>query len=424
MRYRLALAVGRLVRRLARARGGGSAFPGLIALRIDPNFLEHSIGQLPGGVVCVTGSNGKSTTTSMIVAILRGHGRRVFTNPAGSNLPQGLASAVLADAGPDGSLPADIAVLEVDEAYGPQISEHIPPTHLVVTNLQLDQLNRFGEPERVWQMMRTVATRTSESLLVNRQEPALLALGADLPGVAVHSIDLSQQVLDASPEGVGAATLFDERGEATTNDPPVALLEASDGRRAHISVDGQAADISLPDEGVHWAIDAALAVGSVRILLGDDWSWEATRQAFAALPVVYGRGETVSAGGVDITLLMQKNLPSMRANLSVVMSQPERLWIAVDEGTPDPSWIFDLDLGPIERVDVLTGSKAHHWATFLAYRGVQVGRIIDDTADALQFFSSSGTSPVTAIVNYEQMMSIRRLVGKRDLEAAVGGEAA
>ncbi len=114
----------------------------------------------------------------------------------------------------------------------------------------------------------------------------------------------------------------------------------------------------------------------------------------------------------------------MRANLSVVMSQPERLWIAVDEGTPDPSWIFDLDLGPIERVDVLTGSKAHHWATFLAYRGVQVGRIIDDTADALQFFSSSGTSPVTAIVNYEQMMSIRRLVGKRDLEAAVGGEAA
>ncbi|CAI8338279.1 MAG: Uncharacterised protein [Cellulomonadaceae bacterium TMED98] len=174
---------------------------------------------------------------------------------------------------------------------------------------------------------------------------------------------------------------------------------------------------------MHWAIDAALAVGSVRILLGDDWSWEATRQAFAALPVVYGRGETVSAGGVDITLLMQKNLPSMRANLSVVMSQPERLWIAVDEGTPDPSWIFDLDLGPIERVDVLTGSKAHHWATFLAYRGVQVGRIIDDTADALQFFSSSGTSPVTAIVNYEQMMSIRRLVGKRDLEAAVGGEA-
>ena len=84
-----------------------------------------------------------------------------------------------------------------------------------------------------------ITLRNAKRLYVN-VEPALPAFGADLPGVAVHSIDLSQQVLDASPEGVGAATLFDERGEATTNDPPVALLEASDGRRAHISVDGQA----------------------------------------------------------------------------------------------------------------------------------------------------------------------------------------
>ncbi len=418
MRYRLALAVGRLIRRLARARGGGSAFPGLVALRIDPLFLEHSIGQLPGGVMFVTGSNGKSTTTSMIAAILREHGKKVFTNPAGSNLPQGLASAVLADADRQGRLPADLAVLEVDEAYGPQIARHIPPAHLVVTNLQLDQLNRFGEPERVWQMMRDVAERTSATLLVNQREPALVALGEGLE-VRVDTVDVAQSLVDQSGDSLGAAELFDERSTATASGAPLVTLESRGTRSAIVSDDSSRHEISLPDEGLHWAIDATVALGASRILLGEQWSWDAAVQAFASLPVVYGRGETVQWKGVDITLLMQKNLPSMRANLSTVKTQPERVWVAVDEGTPDPSWIFDLDLGPLKRIDVLSGTKAHQWAMFLAYRGVAVGAVIDDTAQAMDYFSQAGTAPVTAIVNYEQMMAVRRLAGRKDLEARV-----
>lgn len=420
MRYRLALAVGRFIRRLARARGGGSAFPGLVALRIDPLFLEHSIGQLPGGVVFVTGSNGKSTTTAMIVAILREHGQKVFTNPAGSNLPQGLASAVLADADRRGHLPADLAVLEVDEAYGPQIARHIPPAHLVVTNLQLDQLNRFGEPERVWQMMRDVAERTSSTLLVNQKEPALIALGEGLEALSVKTVDVAQSLVEASGDLLGQAQLFDERSGATATEAAVVTLEGVGTRTATISDHSARYEISLPDEGLHWAVDATIAIGACRLLVGATWSWDAASRAFASLPVVYGRGETVSWQGVDITLLMQKNLPSMRANLSTVTAQPERLWVAVDEGTPDPSWIFELELGPLTRVDVLSGSKAHQWAMFLAYRGITVGAVIDDTAQAMDFFAHSGNTPVTAIVNYEQMMAIRRLAGKTDLEARVG----
>ena len=419
MRYRLALAVGRLIRRLARARGGGSAFPGLVALRIDPLFLEHSIGELPGGVMFVTGSNGKSTTTSMIAAILREHGKKVFTNPAGSNLPQGLASAVLADADGHGQIPADLAVLEVDEAYGPQIARHIPPAHLVVTNLQLDQLNRFGEPERVWQMMRDVAEHTSSTLLVNQKEPALVALGEGLDGVMVETVDVAPSLVESSGDSLGAAQLFDERSDAAASRAPMATLEAVGLRSATVSDDSAFHEIALPDEGLHWAVDAIVAIGACRILLGTQWSWDTAVKAFSSLPIVYGRGETVHWRGVGITLLMQKNLPSMRANLSTLKKQPERVWVAVDEGTPDPSWIFDLDLGPIKRIDVLSGTKAHQWAMFLAYRGVTVGAVIDDTAEALDHFAHNGTSPVTAIVNYEQMMAIRRLTGRKDLEARV-----
>jgi len=121
--------------------------------------LERSLGTLPLGVIFVTGSNGKSTTTSMLTGILRAHGLRVFSNPAGGNLPQGLASALVGSATLCGKVAADIAVLEVDEAYGPQISDLVTPDWVVVTNIQVDQLNRFGEPEAVYRLLATLGMK-------------------------------------------------------------------------------------------------------------------------------------------------------------------------------------------------------------------------------------------------------------------------
>jgi UDP-N-acetylmuramyl tripeptide synthase len=95
VRLFLAVFLAKLVRFAARLRGGGSAFPGLVLLRLIPDVLRRSLESLPSGVIFVTGSNGKSTTTAMLVGILRAHGLRVFSNPAGGNLPQGLASALV-----------------------------------------------------------------------------------------------------------------------------------------------------------------------------------------------------------------------------------------------------------------------------------------------------------------------------------------
>lgn len=417
----IALLVGRVLRALARARGGGSAFPGLVALRIYPQLLSDSLGRIPRGVVFVTGSNGKSTTTSMLVAVLRSHGLTVFTNPAGSNLPQGLASAVIADATLRGEIDADIAVLEVDEAYGPVISESVRPDFLLVTNLQLDQLNRFGEPERVWQMMRTVAERTSQTVLVNDREPALLALSSGLEGRHSITVSVDQAVLDAHPHGLVEARLSDERGHTPVTVEPELTLTQSSGASAIVAESsGQTRTLALPAPGLHWAVDATLALGMARYLMGTDWAWDLAGAAFDRLPPVYGRGESVNYLGREFRLLMQKNLPSMQVNIDVLPSEPELVWIAVDEGTPDPSWIFDLALGGLTRVEVLTGTKAWQWATFLGYREVAVGEVIEDTAQAMNRLASQELAPgkpVWAIVNYEQMMSMRRIAGLRDLEA-------
>ena len=85
---------------------------------IEPKLLSKTLGALKYGVIFVSGSNGKSTTTSLVAGTLASQGLKVFSNPSGGNMPQGIGSAVIGQASLSGSLDADVAVLEVDEAYG------------------------------------------------------------------------------------------------------------------------------------------------------------------------------------------------------------------------------------------------------------------------------------------------------------------
>ena len=118
--------LGKTVRYIARLRGGGSALPGLFVERIDPSFVRDTLAQLPHGVVLVSGTNGKTTTTKMVVELLESQGMTVFTNRTGSNFVRGVAAALLGEVENDGKLHADIAVLELDEAHAVHFVNQLP----------------------------------------------------------------------------------------------------------------------------------------------------------------------------------------------------------------------------------------------------------------------------------------------------------
>lgn len=417
-----ALLVTKVLRFLTRLRGGGSAFPGFILLRLVPQILERTLGSLPGGVIFVTGSNGKSTTTTMLASVLRAHGLRVFTNPAGGNLPQGLASAVVGAATLGGRVPADVAVLEVDEAYGPMTADLLRPNWVVVTNVQVDQLNRFGEPEKVFQLIKTLAVSASTGIVVNAGDPNLRQLGAELNDGhrEVVSVEVSPHALQKQAHGLVSAEVFFEEARSLDVNPSVTLEDVTD-RVAKVSMGETQLEVSLPAPGLHYAIDAAIAIGAAGAILGHTMEASAVSRSFHDQPPVYGRGEVIRYRTRDVALTMMKNLPSLQVNLSAMTGPLERVWIAVDEGTPDPSWIFDVDLGPLDHVDVISGTKAWQWVLLLEYRGIPYGRVIEDTAEALRFVAElpdAMNQPVHAIVNYEQMMAIRRLAGYKELEGA------
>jgi len=198
----LGRAAGAISRRLH--LGGGTSIVGVVAQRIYPPILEHLAEQLEHGSFVITGTNGKTTTSSFIAAILRDAGLRVWRNREGSNLMRGVAGSLVIRALPNGRLRRAgkaVAVLEIDEAVLPQVVGLVAPRIAVFTNLFRDQLDRYGEVDSVvtyWK--KAVELLSPETTLVlNADDPAVAYLGTTFKGHVLYygiddpTLDLAQQ---------------------------------------------------------------------------------------------------------------------------------------------------------------------------------------------------------------------------------------
>jgi UDP-N-acetylmuramyl tripeptide synthase len=404
----------------ARARGGGSAFPGYVVNRLAPGYLSELSRQVPDGVVFVLGSNGKSTTTHMISELLRAHELAVFTNPTGANLPQGVTSALLSEVDATGALAADVAVLEVDEAFAVGLAKTLRPSIVTMLNVQVDQLFRFYETERVADMMIETALLSSSRVVTNREDPYLSKVSKRISGQnpAVHYFGVADQVLRTAAHGLANAADYRDQ------DPIGVVVADSEvlawkGLTARIALGGEVFDIALPARGVHYAIDAAAALQSAQLVLGDRFSSSIAIEAFRVMRPAYGRGELLTFGAEKVELTMFKNGASLQLNLDAFDTPPEQVLIAIDEGTPDISWIYDVDFSALDHVDVISGAKCWQVALRLEHEGIPVHHIEPDLKRGIEIMRAL---PVPQqgrkawILNYEQMMYARKLLGQGDME--------
>ena len=122
---------------------GGSAFPGTVALKFDRKILSTVAKDYK--VILVTGTNGKTTTTSMITNIFKNKGYRVITNNTGANLFRGIVSCFIDNYKFSKSNKGSYAIIEVDEANLKFVTDYITPEIITITNLFRDQLDRYGE---------------------------------------------------------------------------------------------------------------------------------------------------------------------------------------------------------------------------------------------------------------------------------------
>lgn len=425
LRYVLPVAAGKLARFATRLRGGGSAFPGYLTNKLAPSLLPTLAGQFDHGVVFVLGSNGKTTTTHMVSEVLRAHGLTVFTNPTGANLPQGVTSALLADATLTGRVRADVAVLEVDEGYAAELADLLSPSVILSLNVQVDQLYRFYETERVADMMLDASTRATGHVVVNRDDPYLSKIDAGRMKAPVSFFGVDQRIVAASAHGLANAADTRSGESGAVAHEAFAEVVAVDGRDITVVVGGSPVEIVLPAKGLHYAADAAAALAVAARTLGASFDAGSAARGFASMAPAYGRGEVIplrgDAAGEQVEFVMFKNAPSMQMNLDALDGAPERLLLAIDEGTPDVSWLYDVDLDAIDHVDVVTGEKAYQLALRLEHAGIPMGLVEPDMEKAvahMRALPDTAAGRQTWFVNYELMMIGRRILGHGDQEVA------
>ncbi|WP_309064332.1 MurT ligase domain-containing protein [Microbacterium sp.] len=425
LRYVFPVLAGKLARFATRLRGGGSAFPGYLTNKLAPSLLPTLADQFPYGVVFVLGSNGKTTTTHMVSEALRAHGLTVFTNPTGANLPQGVTSALLADATLTGRVRADVAVLEIDEGYAADLADRLSPSVILSLNVQVDQLYRFYETERVADMMLDASRRAHAHVVVNRDDPYLSKIDESAMRAPVSFFGVAEEIVAASKHGLANAADTRSGNAGTLAREAYSEVRRVQARDIVVRVADADVPVRLPARGLHYAADAAAALAVASRVLGDRFSTEAASTGFSRMAPAYGRGEVIplrrDPAGEKVEFVMFKNAPSLQMNLDALDETPERVLMAIDEGTPDVSWLYDVDFDALHAVDVVTGEKAYQLALALEHAGVRIGAVEPDMEKAVALmreFPQTAAGRQTWFVNYELMMIGRRLLGHGDQEVA------
>jgi len=437
LRTSLAVAAGKAARAASRLRGGGSALPGLVAERVDPAFLTHALSGLPHGIVVVTGTNGKTTTTKMLVAILRRHGRTVFTNPTGSNFTRGVISSMLGELRLSGRLEADMAVLELDEAHALKFAAAVRPTHALLLNVARDQLDRFAEIDHTAKLLAELAGQTTTGVVLNIDDSFVSRIAGHVAGsgVEVRYFGVDPSIADRLPELQEADVRFEDDFAPPAPTATDGLLKPKDDRMFEVlfgDVPGGADNVGpleLKQRGLAAMINATAATTTAKLLLGNDFRADQAVVALEEVTPPFGRGEVIDADGQPLELVLVKNPVGFTVALGTYGSTPVTSMVAINDNYADGrdvSWLYDVSFESLrdKGVALTSGVRAYDMALRLKYDDVAVAEVEPDLDVALErFLTAYKDEPKRIFCTYTAMMALRRDLAARYGLANFGEEA-
>lgn len=405
--------IGKCLVFLSRRLGGGhgSALPGLVVEKLSPHFLGRLLAKLPEGVVLVSGTNGKTTTTKIVADLLRADGYRVFTNPSGSNFARGVISAAL-PVMRRGRLEADVAVLELDEAHATHFVAQVRPRYSLLLNVLRDQLDRFGEIDQTARLLSCVAEQTTDVVVLNADDPRLSQLGQSdrltaRPAWFGASGEASQLYRTDEELHTGQRV---KRSKAATRD--VLTLDKLTGRQAQYLIDGKRYTTELRLFGIYNALNCGAALSLVRAVEQDRFDPRRAVETLAKIKPAFGRGEELSLAKGTVRLILVKNPSGFQLSLDSAEAQPTL--IAINDRYADGrdvSWLWDVKIDSLRQDEVsVTGIRAYDMALRLEYDQVALRSVEPDIVVATRSFLDQLEGDGQIFATYTAMLKIRQLL--------------
>ena len=414
----LSTLIGKTVKQAARLRGGGSALPGLVIEKIDPGFIARTLAQIPHGVVVISGTNGKTTTTKIVVELLEAAGLKVFTNRTGSNFSRGVAAALLGEVDMRGRLDADIAVLELDEAWAVKFVQLVPPCYSLLLNVMRDQLDRFGEIDTAAGFLAKIAQATTDTVVLNRDDPRIYRLHQNT-AANVAFFGTTDQLLELMPTDDALKT---GRAQANQTAPADVLLADINKQTATFQIDNAKHTVQMRLNGVYNLLNAAAALSLVRQIMREKAELTTLLGTLSDVAPAFGRGETIVIDGTPIELILVKNPSGFRLSLLSFADGTADTMIAINDNYADGrdvSWLWDVNVSRLEQVAVVSGVRAHDMALRLEYDDITPEIIEPDLAAALEkLLAHHPRRPKHIYCTYTAMLRLRKLLAiKTDVEA-------
>jgi UDP-N-acetylmuramyl tripeptide synthase len=334
LRDDVAAAAVRAVNRLSRltGRGSGTVVGGRVGMKIAPDLVASlSRGR---SAVLVSGTNGKTTTTSMIVA---GWGGSVTTNETGANMPAGHLAALVESS-------SEHVALEVDEAWLADTLASTRPRVVVLLNLSRDQLDRANEVRQMAERWRraltshvddhlTVVANANDPLIVYASEVASNVVWCDVPtSWLADAVSCPHCTLAISHVGNSwhCTCGFAKPTKITT-------VLGDD-----LAIDGAlvALDLSMPGEFNR--SNAAMALTALDCV-GVNVDEAVVR--INAVQSVVGRFSVRHWKDHVLRLLLAKNPSGFAAMLATLPDDSSDVWVAINARIADgrdPSWLYDV----------------------------------------------------------------------------------
>lgn len=414
--------IGKIIIALSRGlgRGHGSALPGLVVEKLYPNFLGRLLGRLPDGVVLISGTNGKTTTTKIVADLLRADGYRVFTNTSGSNFTRGVISAALPQM-KRGKLEADIAVLELDEAYATRFVDQVKPRYALLLNVFRDQLDRFGEIDHTADLLKYVAEKTSGVVVLNEDDPRIRRISRDAQvkaKTAWFGYDGQASQYYASDDELHSQKVVASKSASKQS---VRVVELNDNVATYQLAD-ETQSVKLRLFGIHNALNCAAALSLVRQIEGDKFAMERVVDNLGKIRPAFGRGEIILVGDASVQLILVKNPSGFQLSLNSASGSPAMIAIndAYADGR-DVSWLWDVSFVSLANVDYVSGVRADDMAIRLTYDGVSCANVETDISVATRrFVKKLGQGDGQIFATYTAMLKIRDVLEQMSNEVNNG----
>jgi len=413
------------------AHSSGTSFAGKTVLKFYPKFLSHCSKYIHEGIVTVSGTNGKTTTSGLVSHILNTAKKSVIHNLKGANMLTGVANVFALELAP--SKRFDYAVIESDEAYLHKLYDYMKSDFLIVTNLFRDQLDRYGElATTASYIQKAIDKNKNLKLILNADDPLVSNFGKNRDDVVYYGFEDVEYCYEVDKSNAPTEVFncvcgkpleyskrfFAQQGHYSCS---CGYKRPECKYKASVKVYSDYSEIRVEDKifvthlvGLYNAYNALAAI---IFALENAFSFEVIQEALNSYKSVFGRTEKRLINGHQTLIQLIKN-PTGASEVLKTVDLNSNIVIAINDNYADGrdiSWLWDSDFEQLKNAKkqvIASGIRANDMATRLKYAGIPQKKIVIEPSvkKAIELATNGAdkSENVTILPSYTALLKINK----------------